>query len=80
MADEVLICAGVHGQSIFMRLHYVDQLNLYPIPIGHAALLGVMRNFWAAMFEKPTKGRIPSRHIYFPPLSQFIPPSQTYLP
>jgi hypothetical protein len=49
--------AGVHGQSIFMRLHYVDQLNLYPIPIGHAALLDVMRNFWAAMIEKPTKGQ-----------------------
>ena len=48
---------GTHGQSLLDEYlgHYVDPLNAFPVPIYHAALLGVVKLFLSVVFSDLAK-------------------------
>lgn len=48
---------GAHGQSIFLTwLPYADANNLWVVPVAHASLFGVVKDFWNAMLATKKKG------------------------
>lgn len=43
---------GCHGTSPFVQqLPYVDYTNLFVVPIAHAGLLGVVKDFWCHLLK-----------------------------
>ena len=47
---------GSHGMSPFVReLGYVDYNNLFVVPIAHAGLLGVVKDFWYHVLKVPSR-------------------------
>ena len=46
---------GIHGESLFAELlgHYVDPNNLWVVPVAHAALIGVEKQFLAVVLRDP---------------------------
>ena len=49
---------GLHGLSEFIRqLPYTDPNNLWVMPMAHAALFGVVKDFWDLMLA-PKKGKL----------------------
>jgi hypothetical protein len=48
---------GCHGRSIFVKhLSYVDYNNLFVVPIAHAGLLGVVKDFWTHVLAATPRG------------------------
>lgn len=48
---------GSHGMSPFVKgLGYVDYNNLFVVPIAHAGLLGVVKDFWCHVLKVAGKG------------------------
>ena len=44
---------GDHGLSPFVeQLGYTDANNLWLVPIAHASLFGIVKNFWEALLAK----------------------------
>jgi hypothetical protein len=47
---------GCHGTSPFVKqLEYVDYNNLFVVPIAHAGLLGVVKDFWCHVLKVGSK-------------------------
>lgn len=42
---------GVHGSTLFARLPYVDLQNVWIVPICHALLYGVVKDFVSTFLE-----------------------------
>ena len=42
---------GVHGSTIFARLPYLDLQNVWMVPLCHALLYGVVKDFVAAFLD-----------------------------
>ena len=42
---------GVHGSTLFARLQYVDLQNVWMVPLCHALLYGVVKDFVAAYLD-----------------------------
>lgn len=52
---------GSHGTSVFVqKLSYVHYNNLFVVPIAHAGLLGVVKDFWVHLLTAAPRGQ-PSR-------------------
>lgn len=49
---------GCHGTSPFVeQLQYVDYNNLFVVPVAHAGLLGVVKDFWCHVLKVGSKKR-----------------------
>ena len=47
---------GCHGLPVlWQKLPYISPTNLHIMPIGHAFLLGVVKDFFKAIFHKTSK-------------------------
>jgi hypothetical protein len=54
--------AGSHGTSkLIDTLQYLDYNFAFPVPVAHAALLGVVKNLWSEILQKGKRGNVPPR-------------------
>lgn len=52
--------SGCHGRSIITKyLPYADYNNVHIVPVAHAMLLGVVKDFWSLLLCKTPQGQTP---------------------
>jgi hypothetical protein len=50
--------AGCNGMSLLVKyLPYTHYTNVHVVPVGHAILLGVLKDFWTLLLCKRTSGK-----------------------
>jgi hypothetical protein len=62
--------AGCHGLSLLVKhLPYVDYNRVHKVPVAHALLLGVVKDFWKLLLSPTPKGQA-KPHYVLPPQSK----------